>query len=116
MNGLHPKVSAGVVAGAMTSLVVAELGRRGITIAPEEGASLTVLLTLVAGYFVGNGSNGDVAVPAAPAEVPVPRAAVRPPGITQPPGQGPTAAELTQRLVVPPPTPAPAPAPTPVQP
>lgn len=59
MPTLHPKVSAGVVAGAITSLVVAELGRRGIQITGDEGASITVLLSFAAGYFMPPGDNGN---------------------------------------------------------
>jgi len=34
------------------SILVAEANRRGLTLAPEEASGLTVLLSLVAGYFV----------------------------------------------------------------
>jgi hypothetical protein len=61
---LHPKVTAGVVAGAVVSLIVAEATRRGWTIAPDEASALTVLLTFAAGYFVP--SNGADAPPPAP--------------------------------------------------
>ena len=47
----HPKVTAGVVAGALTAVLVSELSRRGIAIAGDEGAAITVLLTFAAGWF-----------------------------------------------------------------
>jgi hypothetical protein len=49
---LHPKVTAGALAGALTVIITAEAARRGYTIDGTEGASITVVLSLIAGYFV----------------------------------------------------------------
>jgi hypothetical protein len=68
---LHPKVTAGVVAGAVVSLLIAEANRRGYTIAPDEASALTVLLTFGAGYMVpSNGADGPPAPPFVPARQP----------------------------------------------
>ena len=83
---LHPKMSATVVAGAITSLIVAEFNRRGLSLAPDEAAALTTLLAFIAGYFMpgdtpggnGNGNGADAAAPAAPV-------AAAPPAIVAPP-------------------------------
>lgn len=65
---LHPKVTAGVVAGAVVSLLIAEANRRGYTIASDEASALTVLLTFAAGYFVpSNGAGGGPPAPFVPA-------------------------------------------------
>ena len=49
------------------SILVAEANRRGLTLAPEEASGLTVLLSLVAGYFVaGDPDPQVVAVPPPP--------------------------------------------------
>lgn len=70
-TGLHPKVSAAVVAGALTSMIVSELNRRGVTIAADEASALTVLLSFVAGWFVPNGDNGaNGAAPPVPPTLP----------------------------------------------
>jgi|SRR5216684_2318908 len=78
---LHPKVTAGVVAGALVSLIIAEAKRRGVPIEADEASGITVLLTFLAGFFVpGNGSDagaGSVSV-AQIAAAGVPPAAVNP--------------------------------------
>lgn len=65
---IHPKIGATVVAGAITGLIVAECNRRGITIAADEAADLTVLVSAVAGYFMPSGDGNGVPpqVPPAP--------------------------------------------------
>ena len=57
---LHPKVTSGVVAGALTTILMSELNRRGITISGAEGSAITVLLSFVAGYLT---DSGDVPAP-----------------------------------------------------
>lgn len=71
MSAFHPKVTAGVVAGALTGLIIAEVNRRGITVAPDEAADLTVLLSFAAGWFM---PSDDGAVPIAPAVLAEPAA------------------------------------------
>ncbi len=61
---MHPKVTAGVVAGAIVGLLVAEATRRGIPIAADEASDLTVLVSFATGYFVS--SNGSDAPRVAP--------------------------------------------------
>ncbi len=52
---LHPKVTAGALAGALTVIITAEAARRGFTIDGTEGASITVILSVIAGFFMPNG-------------------------------------------------------------
>ena len=63
-TSLHPKVSAAAVAGAVTVIIIAECQRRGISIDATEGASITLILTVLAGYFLP--SDDVVPPPAAP--------------------------------------------------
>jgi hypothetical protein len=79
---LHPKVSAGVVAGAIVSLIVSEANRRGLAVAPEEASSLTVLISFLTSYFVSGDEAGTVATAPSPGWV-VPQPVVIPP--TNPP-------------------------------
>lgn len=58
----HPKVTAGTFAGALTVIITAEAARRGFVIDGTEGASITVVLSLLAGYFMPS----DAASPPAP--------------------------------------------------
>lgn len=60
----HPKVTAGVLAGALTGIIISELGRRGIQIAADEGSYITVVMTFVAGWFM---PSDDVPAPVAAA-------------------------------------------------
>jgi hypothetical protein len=48
---LHPKISTSVLAGALTGILIAELGRWGVPIDATEGAHLTLVLSFIAGYF-----------------------------------------------------------------
>ena len=48
---LHPKVAAGTLAGAVVGIIIAELARYGITIAPDEASNITVILSFLAGYI-----------------------------------------------------------------
>ncbi len=87
---IHQKVTASLVAGAITGLLVAEAKRRGFPIEPDEAADVTVLLSFIAGYFMPNGDSGDAAEPVpapapavlvpppAPAPVPPPAAPIPP--------------------------------------
>ncbi len=49
---LHPKVTAGALAGALTVIATAEAARRGYSIDGTEGASITVVLSVIAGFFM----------------------------------------------------------------
>ncbi len=49
---LHPKMSAATLAGALTVIITAEAARRGFTIDGTEGSSITVVLMLLAGFFM----------------------------------------------------------------
>ncbi len=49
---LHPKMSAATLAGALTVIITAEAARRGLTIDGTEGSSITVVLMLLAGFFM----------------------------------------------------------------
>jgi hypothetical protein len=59
------------LAGALTSMIISECSRRGVSIDGTEAASLTVILTFLAGYYMpsDDGGNGnapnDVVVPGA---------------------------------------------------
>jgi ABC-type thiamine transport system ATPase subunit len=53
----HPKITASVLAGALTSLLVSEAARHGWAVSGDEGAAITTLLSFIAGYFTP--SNGD---------------------------------------------------------
>jgi hypothetical protein len=70
---LHPKVTATVVAGALTGLIISELNRRAISIAPDEAADITVLLSAVAGWFMPS-DDGPAPVADAPVAAPPPPA------------------------------------------
>jgi hypothetical protein len=48
---LHSKVAAGTLAGALTTIIISELARRGIAISPEESAGITVILSSLAGWL-----------------------------------------------------------------
>lgn len=81
MNPIHPKVGATVVAGALTGLLIAELNRRGVTIAPDEAADITVILSALAAWLMpGSAADAPAAIsptPPPPAVLPVsPAAAV----------------------------------------
>lgn len=54
----HPKVTAGVVAGAITSIVVAEFGRHGIQISGDEGSAITAILSFLAGFLMPSDDAG----------------------------------------------------------
>lgn len=75
---LHPKVANGVIAGAIMTVVTAELSRRGITLAPEEAGGLTVLAGLAIGYWTPN-DDGDGAADQPQEPVPLPAPAPGPP-------------------------------------
>ena len=48
----HPKTTAAAFAGALTVILVAEAQRRGYMIDATEAASITVILTSLAAYFM----------------------------------------------------------------
>ncbi len=48
----HPKVTASTFAAALTVIIIAEAQRRGYPIDGTEGASVTTVLSLAAGYFM----------------------------------------------------------------
>ena len=106
--GLHPKITASVLAGAVTGMLVAEGERRGISIGASEAADLTVIVGFIAGFFMPNGDNGNGNPlsdnPAVPVVVPPPAPAIPPPPapvVVAPPVVAPIVA------AAPPPPPAP---------
>lgn len=62
--GLHPKVTAAALSGAVVALLASEAKRRGIILEPEEASALTVLFSAVAGWFMP--SDGGTPEPPAP--------------------------------------------------
>jgi hypothetical protein len=49
-RGFHPKVTAAALAGALTTILLAEANRRGYPIDGFEGAAISTVLTFGAGY------------------------------------------------------------------
>ena len=47
---LHPKISASVLAGALTGIIIAEISRWGVPIDAAEGANITAVVSFFAGY------------------------------------------------------------------
>jgi hypothetical protein len=54
---LAPKVGISLVAGAVSTIIVAECTRRGVTIPADEGAAITTLLMFLAGYLTPHAQN-----------------------------------------------------------
>jgi hypothetical protein len=52
MAQFHPKVTAGLVAGAITGIVVAEAARRGMPIDAAEGSNITALISFFASWYM----------------------------------------------------------------
>ncbi len=65
-SSIHPKVSATVVAGALTGLVLSELARRGVQVMPVEASDITVLISALAGYFMPSGESPSVSTNSKP--------------------------------------------------
>ena len=100
---IHPKITATVVAGSITGLIIAELNRRGIKIEPDEASDITVLLSALAGWFMPADPSDDMpanggtvvvqppVVPVTPAPPPVAGPFIGPPlqPPTVPPGANP---------------------------
>lgn len=64
---LHPKVTAGVVAGAIVGLLVSEAKRRGLPIEADEASNLTTLVMFAVAFLVpSNGNGGADQLPAPP--------------------------------------------------
>lgn len=103
MAQIHSKVTAATLAGALVSLLLGELNRRGITLGPDEASALTVLVTAVAGFVMPT-DEASAAADAPPPVViapltqppPPPAAVVFPPqqGLAVPPGQANVATPL----------------------
>ena len=68
---IHQKISASVLAGAVTGIVISECARRGITISGDEGSNITLVLMAAAGFLMPSADQVDVA-PAAPPVAPLP--------------------------------------------
>ena len=66
----HPKVTAGLLAGAVTTLVVDALARHGVAMSGADGASLAVLFTFVCGY-VAPSDDATAAVAPVPSTKPI---------------------------------------------
>lgn len=65
----HPKVSASMFAGFVTTIVITELNRRGITIDGNEAAAVTGLLTIAAGFFMPSNGADNPSPPQVPTQV-----------------------------------------------
>lgn len=76
---IHPKVTAGVLAGAITGILVSELSRRGIPIDAAEGSNITMVATLIAGWFMPS-DDAAAPVPSEPASAAAPASSGTPPG------------------------------------
>lgn len=48
----HPKVTAGMFAGAATGILISEASRRGVPIDAGEGANITMLISFAAAWFM----------------------------------------------------------------
>jgi hypothetical protein len=48
---VHPKVSAGATAGALSVVLVWTLAQAGVVLPPEVSSALTTLLSAAAGYM-----------------------------------------------------------------
>ncbi len=46
------KVTAGALAGAVTTILIAVLGRSGISLSNEVAVAITTVVTFVASYFI----------------------------------------------------------------
>lgn len=58
----HPKITAGALAGALTTLIISRVNRYAPgALDAADGASITVILTFITSYFVP--SNGADAPP-----------------------------------------------------
>jgi len=71
MKAIHPKVSAATFAAFLTTVIITECNRRGYTIDGNEGAALTGLTAICAGFampsaFTNGSTNGQVQQPPAP--------------------------------------------------
>lgn len=51
MKPLHPKVKAGGIAGALTTLIVAVANRAHLNVTAEEAAALVVVITGIFAWF-----------------------------------------------------------------
>src|SRR5712691_6227933 len=60
----HPKMSAAVLAGFVTTVLIAEANRRGYPIDGTEGAGITGILMFAAGYLLPSDDAGPPAPPA----------------------------------------------------
>lgn len=65
----HPKMTASVFGGALATIVITELNRRGITIDGSEGASIAVVIGGVCGYFMPETDAAAAAAAAAAASL-----------------------------------------------
>jgi hypothetical protein len=51
MGNLHPRLQAAALAAYMTTIIIAEAGRRGFPISGDEGSAITGALALLAGWL-----------------------------------------------------------------
>lgn len=78
MTAFHPKMTAAVLAGALTVVLVAECKRRGIDIDGTEGSSITLIFSFLAGFFMPSDDAGNAGVSEG-----APTPAAKPPAGTQ---------------------------------
>jgi hypothetical protein len=61
MGNLHPRLQAAAIAAYLTTIIIAEAGRRGLPISGDEGSAITGLLALLAGWFQPSSSDEGAA-------------------------------------------------------
>lgn len=66
----HPKVTTAALAGALTTIIISELGKHGYPIDGSEGAAIAVVLSFFAGWFTPSGGADQPAAPAPAAQEP----------------------------------------------
>ena len=113
-TGLHPKVVIGTLAAATAGILISELNRHGVPIAPDEASYITLVFGAIAGFLAPAGDNGNGADPVPAPEtgvlpaVPPPPLGLMPVPPPRPGVVGAPASNLAS-VAVPPPPPPPAP-------
>jgi hypothetical protein len=61
MGNLHPRLQAAALAAYLTTIIIAEAGRRGFPISGDEGSAITGVLALLAGWVQPSSSDDGAA-------------------------------------------------------